>query len=57
MLTAQARDRHAQICPEQEDLVSLDVPVGTDGPWQVNARVRLGQETLGWRDDVFGLES
>jgi hypothetical protein len=51
----QALDWHERLRSERKGLVLLDAASGADGHCQVNARLRLVQETCGWMADIFGL--
>lgn len=50
---AQAKAWHAEIRSTRKDFVLLDASTGADGHCQVNNRLRLVQETVGWLDEVF----
>lgn len=50
---AQAREWHAGIRSARKDYILLDAATGADGHCQVNNRLRLVQETVGWMDEVF----
>lgn len=49
----QARDWHAKIRSERKSFVMLDAASGADGHVQVNNRLRLCQECVGWMDGIF----
>jgi len=53
VFAAQARQWHEQIRSTRKDFVFLDAESGADGHCQVNARVRLVQETAGWLGEIF----
>lgn len=50
----QARQWHEAIASKRKSFVLLDAPTGADGHVQVNNRLRLCQECVGWMDDIFG---
>lgn len=50
----QARDWHERIRSTKKSFVLLDASTGADGHVQVNNRLRLTQECVGWMDDLFG---
>lgn len=50
----QARGWHEQIPSTRKSFVLLDAASGADGHVQVNNRLRLCQECVGWMDDIFG---
>lgn len=49
----QARDWHAKIVSPRKSFVLLDAATGADGHVQVNNRLRLCQECVGWMNDIF----
>lgn len=49
----QAQRWHEEIRSPRKALVALDAATGADGHCQVNARLRLVQETCGWLDEIF----
>ena len=53
VFAAQAHAWHAAIRSERKHFVLLDAASGADGHVQVNNRLRLAQECVGWMDDVF----
>lgn len=54
LFAAQARAWHDAVGSTRKDFVLLDAASGADGHCQVNARLRLVQETCGWMDEIFG---
>lgn len=50
----QAHAWHDSIRSERKSFVLLDAASGADGHVQVNNRLRLCQECVGWMDDIFG---
>lgn len=57
VFAAQAREWHERIRSSRKEFVFLDAASGADGHCQVNARVRLVQETCGWMDEIFAAQS
>lgn len=53
VFAAQARGWHRDILSERKRFVLLDAASGADGHVQVNNRLRLVQESVGWMDEIF----
>ncbi len=53
VFAAQARDWHRDIRSARKEFVLLDAATGADGHVQVNNRLRLTQEAVGWMDEIF----
>ena len=49
----QAKQWHDSIASKRKSFVLLDAASGADGHVQVNNRLRLCQECVGWLDDIF----
>lgn len=49
----QARAWHRDIKSARKEFVLLDAATGADGHVQVNDRLRLVQEAVGWMDEIF----
>jgi pimeloyl-ACP methyl ester carboxylesterase len=54
IFAAQAHAWHAQIRSQKKAFVLLDARSGADGHVQVNNRLRLAQECVGWLSEIFG---
>jgi pimeloyl-ACP methyl ester carboxylesterase len=50
----QAHEWHEKIPSSRKSFVLLDAATGADGHVQVNNRLRLCQECVGWMDGIFG---